>query len=75
MPCTAAPTQAIGSGTGAYGPLTETTTLAPYGVIPVPVARVCELTYYCEFQDIHARTSGYRVIAQLIADALPRRRK
>ena len=58
---------------GAYGPLEETTTLPPYGVIPVPVAKACEYSYYCEFRDIHARTSGYRIIAKLIANTLPRR--
>ena len=40
---------------------------------PRPVAKVCELTYYCEFRDIHARTSGYRIIAKLVASTLPRR--
>jgi lysophospholipase L1-like esterase len=60
--------------TGAYGSLEETVTLAPYGAIPVPVAEVCRLTYYCEFGDIHARTSGYRLIADLVARTLPRRR-
>jgi hypothetical protein len=59
--------------TGAYGPLEEMTTLEPYGAIPVPVAKVCELTYYCEFRDIHARTRGYTLIAELIVKALPRR--
>ena len=63
----------VTAASGAYGPLEETTTLDPYGVIPVPVAKVCELTYYCEFRDIHAKTSGYRLIAELIAKTLPRR--
>jgi hypothetical protein len=39
----------------------------------VPVAKLCEYTYYCEFRDIHARTDGYRLIAELIAATLPRR--
>ncbi len=59
--------------TGAYGPLEETTTLEPYGVIPVPVAKACELSYYCEFRDIHARTIGYTLIAKLIVKTLPDR--
>jgi len=59
--------------TGAYGSLEQTTTLDPYGVIPVPVARVCRLTYFCEFRDIHARTRGYRLIAKLVVKTLPRR--
>ena len=57
--------------TGAYGPLEETTTLEPYGVIPVPVAKACELSYTCEFRDIHARTIGYTLIAELIVKTLP----
>jgi lysophospholipase L1-like esterase len=64
----------VTAATGAYGPLEETTTLAPYGVIPVPVAKACEYSYYCEFRDIHARTAGYRLIAELIVATLPRRR-
>ena len=63
------------TATGAYTPLEQTTTLAPYGTIPVAVAKVCELTYYCQFRDIHARTSGYRIIAQLIAKTLPSHRR
>jgi lysophospholipase L1-like esterase len=65
----------VTAATGAYGPLTETVTLAPYGALPKPVAEVCRLTYYCEFGDIHARTAGYRLIADLIAETLPRRRR
>jgi hypothetical protein len=42
-------------------------------VIPVPVARACELSFYCEFRDIHARTAGYTLIAELIVKTLPRR--
>jgi lysophospholipase L1-like esterase len=59
--------------TGAYIPLTRTVTLKPYGVIPVAVARVCTLTYYCDVGDIHAKTPGYGVIADLIVATLPRR--
>lgn len=60
----------VTAATGAYGPLTATTTLAPYGTIPVPVAKICTLTYACQYEDIHPRTSGYALIAQLIADQL-----
>jgi lysophospholipase L1-like esterase len=63
----------VTAATGAYGPFEETTTLQPYGVIPKPVAEVCRLTFMCERGDIHARTRGYRVIAELIAATLPRR--
>jgi lysophospholipase L1-like esterase len=60
--------------TGAYGSLDETTTLAPYGTIPVPVAKVCQLTYYCQFGDIHPRVSGYKAIANLVLATLPKRK-
>ena len=63
----------VTAATGAYGPLEETTTHPVYGVIPVPVAKACEYSYYCEVRDIHARTSGYRAIAKLIVKTLPRR--
>jgi lysophospholipase L1-like esterase len=64
----------VTAATGAYGSMDETTDLAPYGTIPTPVAKVCELTYFCEFGDIHPRTSGYGLIADLIAQTLPRKR-
>ncbi|MGN6609038.1 MAG: SGNH/GDSL hydrolase family protein [Jatrophihabitans sp.] len=60
----------VTTATGAYEPLTDTTTLAPYGKIPVPVAKVCSLTYYCEFHDIHPRTNGYAIIADLVVGQL-----
>jgi lysophospholipase L1-like esterase len=63
----------VTAATGAYGSLDETTTFAPYGTIPVPVAKVCELTYFCKYQDIHANTKGYGLIADLVAKTLPRR--
>jgi len=64
----------VTAATGAYIPLTRTTTLAPYGTIPVAVAQVCKLTWYCSRGDIHAKTSGYGVIARLVAAQLPKRR-
>src|SRR5919109_409224 len=64
----------VTAASGAYGSFEETTDrLRGYGTIPLPVAKVCEVTYYCEFRDIHARTSGYRRIAELIVKTLPRR--
>jgi lysophospholipase L1-like esterase len=63
----------VTAASGAYGSLAETTTrLTAYGEIPLPVAKACEYTYYCEYRDIHARTSGYRLIAKLIVKTLPR---
>jgi lysophospholipase L1-like esterase len=59
--------------TGAYDSLEQTTELAPYGTVPVPVAEVCRLTYYCSDGDIHATTAGYRAIARLVVATLPRR--
>jgi lysophospholipase L1-like esterase len=58
--------------TGAYGPF-DTTTLAPFGTIPTPVAKVCQLTFFCDLLDIHMRTQGYGIIAKLIAGTLPKR--
>jgi lysophospholipase L1-like esterase len=63
----------VTEATGAYEPLTQTTDLAPYGTIPDAVAKVCQLTYYCEFGDIHPRTDGYKVISDLIVGTLPKR--
>lgn len=63
----------VTEATDGYVPLDQTTELEPYGEIPVAVAEVCELTWFCERTDIHPNTEGYAVIAQLIADALPPR--
>jgi lysophospholipase L1-like esterase len=63
----------VTAATGAYTPLDQTTTDPVYGTIPVAVAKACELSYYCEFRDIHARTSGYKIIADLVVGTLPKR--
>ncbi|MFZ0384563.1 MAG: SGNH/GDSL hydrolase family protein [Solirubrobacteraceae bacterium] len=59
----------VTAATGAYGPFV-TTNDPPYGVIPVPVATVCRLTFFCTRVDIHMTTAGYAVIARLEATAL-----
>lgn len=63
----------VTTATGAYTPLDQTVTDATYGVIPIAVQKVCQLTFYCDLRDIHARTEGYRIIADLVAKRLPRR--
>ncbi len=57
--------------TGAYGRF-DTTTLAPYGTVPKPVATVCKLTYFCSLLGIHMTTPGYGIIARLVDATLPR---
>jgi|tagenome__1003787_1003787.scaffolds.fasta_scaffold20640529_1 lysophospholipase L1-like esterase len=64
----------VTKATKAYTPLEQTTTLAPYGEIPVAVAEVCKLTAYCTFRDIHPNAKGYAVIADLVAKTLPRKK-
>lgn len=64
----------VTKATKAYTPLEQTTTLAPYGEIPVAVAEVCRLTTYCAYRDIHPNSKGYALIAKLVAETLPRRR-
>lgn len=63
----------VTKATGAYTPITKTTTLAPYGTVPVAVAKVCTLTWYCAKGDIHPRSNGYALIGQLIVSSLPKR--
>jgi lysophospholipase L1-like esterase len=62
----------VTAATGAYTPLSQTTTVEGLGTIPVAVAKVCDLTWYCAAQDIHARASGYKLIADLVARTLPK---
>ncbi|ADB53934.1 GDSL-type esterase/lipase family protein [Conexibacter woesei] len=59
---------------GAYTPFDQTTTVPGLGTIPVAVANVCVLTWFCAVQDIHARGVGYQLIAELIAGTLPKQR-
>lgn len=60
----------VTQATGGYDSLTAMTTLPPYGTIPVPVAKICQLTYFCQFNDIHPRTAGYALIAKLVVSTL-----
>ncbi len=57
----------VTKATGAYVPLTRTTTLKPYGTVPVAVASVCTLTWFCKMGNIHATTKGYLLIGKLVA--------
>jgi lysophospholipase L1-like esterase len=59
----------ITAATGAYTPLTEMTTVSPYGQIPVAVAQICKLTWYCALGSIHGNTEGYAFIGQQIVSA------
>jgi lysophospholipase L1-like esterase len=61
------------TATGAYTPLTKTVSLKPYGKIPVAVADVCTLTWFCTKGDIHPHTRGYQLIGTLIVKALPKK--
>ena len=56
----------VTAASGAYTSLTRTVNTMTYGVIPVPVASVCALTWFCAQGNIHARTSGYTLIGKLI---------
>jgi hypothetical protein len=55
----------VTKATGAYGSLTTTVKTKTYGTIPVPVATVCTLTWFCAKGDIHSRTPGYNLIGRL----------
>jgi lysophospholipase L1-like esterase len=56
----------VTAATGAYTSLTRTVNTKTYGTIPVPVASVCALTWFCALGNIHARTPGYTLIGKLI---------
>lgn len=63
----------VTAATGAYIPFAQTTDLPGHGTVPLAVADVCRLTYFCQYQNIHPRTAGYTLIARLIAATLPKR--
>ena len=55
--------------------LDSNTRLAPYGRLPLAVARVCRWTWSCaDSGDDHANSAGYAVIARTVARLLDRRR-
>jgi lysophospholipase L1-like esterase len=56
----------VTKATGAYTSLTRTVHTSKYGTIPVPVASVCSLTWYCAKGDIHPMNKGYTLIGKLI---------
>jgi len=61
----------VTTATGAFGPFVSTND-PTFGMIPVPVAKVCALTYFCDGTfNIHMTTAGYHVIADLEAKTLP----
>jgi lysophospholipase L1-like esterase len=63
----------ITAASGAYGSFDETTSLPPYGTIPTPVAKVCQLTFACDRHDIHPTTAGYTLIADAVLAAFMHR--
>jgi lysophospholipase L1-like esterase len=56
----------VTAATGAYTSLNRTVRTTAYGTIPVPVATVCALTWFCARGDIHAKTPGYTLIGKLV---------
>lgn len=57
--------------TGGYDPLDRTVDEPPYGRVPEPVARVCELTFYCSRRDLHPTRAGHTLIAEEILRVVP----
>jgi hypothetical protein len=56
----------VTKATGAYTSLKHTVHTKAYGTIPVPVASVCALTWFCAKGDIHPMNEGYTLIGKLI---------
>jgi len=56
----------VTAATGAYTSLTRTVKTKAFGTIPVAVASVCALTWFCAQGNIHARTPGYTLIGKLV---------
>lgn len=58
-----------GATSGDDTSLSTTENLPPYGQIPVAVAEICTLTWFCAEGNIHAKTKGYNFIGRLIVAA------
>ncbi len=65
------------AGFGSYTPFDQTTTLAPYGQVPVAVANICKLGWYCQARsagpDIHLKPAGYSKFAAIVLKQLRHR--
>jgi lysophospholipase L1-like esterase len=59
---------------GGFIPFSKTTTLAPFGTIPVAVANICKLGWYCTTRpqgpDIHLKAAGYTKFAGVVLKEL-----
>jgi lysophospholipase L1-like esterase len=44
--------------------------VAPYGTLPTDVAYICQYTYMCSIQNIHATVAGYQLIANAFVKRL-----
>jgi lysophospholipase L1-like esterase len=60
----------VTQATGGDTPFTETRPDGVHGAVPIAVAEVCALTYYCSDGDVHPTNQGYRLIARLIVATL-----
>jgi hypothetical protein len=62
----------VTNATGGYTTLATAPkkNVPPYGKIPVPVANVCALTWYCALGNIHENTKGYQAEGKDITTAL-----
>jgi lysophospholipase L1-like esterase len=63
----------VTAATGAYKPMSKESKQKSkkgksrgYASLPIPVARVCRLTWFCAKGDVHANTKGYDLIGKLI---------
>ncbi|HEX4162577.1 MAG TPA: hypothetical protein VHZ05_08770, partial [Acidimicrobiales bacterium] len=56
----------VTKASGGYSSLKRTVHTNAYGTIPVPVASVCTLTWFCQKGDIHPTNAGYTLIGKLM---------
>lgn len=50
---------------------TDLVEVKPYGELPLNVARICEWTWMCSRQNIHANDAGYAAMATSVIAAIP----
>ena len=48
---------------GGYLPQTEKTWVPEYGTVTASIGRICALTYYCTYGDVHPNRAGHALIA------------
>lgn len=61
----------VTKASGGYRSLHGTRLATSQGPAPMPVARICQISWFCSNADIHLNRAGYRLVARTVLAGLP----